>query len=139
MLYTENLNLKKPQPEDYAKIADLNENADKIDAAIASLMSKGVKFVMGTYTIETTNNSSSNPLILDVGFNPDLVIIYKSNNNNYRIAQNNSNSYVGAYSVPVILTNAYKTGEGYKIVENGFSVITAESSAVTQNYIAVKF
>lgn len=37
MLYTENLKLKKPQPEDYAKIADLNENADKIDAKFQNL------------------------------------------------------------------------------------------------------
>ena len=30
--YTDNYNLKKPAPEDFADIADLNENADKIDA-----------------------------------------------------------------------------------------------------------
>lgn len=32
--YTDNYNLKKPAPEDFADIADLNENADKIDAAL---------------------------------------------------------------------------------------------------------
>lgn len=32
--YTDNYNLKKPVPEDFADIADLNENADKIDAAL---------------------------------------------------------------------------------------------------------
>ena len=32
--YTENCKLKKPAPEDFADIADLNENADKIDAAL---------------------------------------------------------------------------------------------------------
>ena len=32
--YTENYKLKKPAPEDFADIADLNENADKIDAAL---------------------------------------------------------------------------------------------------------
>ena len=37
MLYTENLKLKKPQPEDYAKIADLNDNADAIDAKFQNL------------------------------------------------------------------------------------------------------
>ncbi len=31
--YTENYKLKKPAPEDFADIADLNENADKIDTA----------------------------------------------------------------------------------------------------------
>ena len=32
--YTENYKLKKPAPEDFADIADLNENADKIDTAL---------------------------------------------------------------------------------------------------------
>lgn len=32
--YTDNYNLKKPAPEDFVNIADLNENADKIDAAL---------------------------------------------------------------------------------------------------------
>ena len=32
--YTDNYNLKKPAPEDFADIADLNENADKIDVAL---------------------------------------------------------------------------------------------------------
>lgn len=32
--YTDNYKLKKPAPEDFADIADLNENADKIDAAL---------------------------------------------------------------------------------------------------------
>lgn len=32
--YTENYKLKKPAPEDFADIADLNENADKIDVAL---------------------------------------------------------------------------------------------------------
>ena len=32
--YTKNYKLKKPAPEDFADIADLNENADKIDAAL---------------------------------------------------------------------------------------------------------
>lgn len=32
--YTDNYNLKKPAPEDFVDIADLNENADKIDAAL---------------------------------------------------------------------------------------------------------
>ena len=32
--YTKNYKLKKPAPEDFADIADLNENTDKIDAAL---------------------------------------------------------------------------------------------------------
>lgn len=32
--YTDNYKLKKPAPEDFADVADLNENADKIDAAL---------------------------------------------------------------------------------------------------------
>lgn len=32
--YTDNYKLKKPAPDDFADIADLNENADKIDAAL---------------------------------------------------------------------------------------------------------
>lgn len=32
--YTDNYKLKKPAPEDFVDIADLNENADKIDAAL---------------------------------------------------------------------------------------------------------
>lgn len=133
MLYTANLNLKKPQPEDYAKIADLNENADKIDAAIANLMSKGVKFVTGTYTI----SSSNNPLTLDIGFTPDLVIIYKDSNNGSAVAQFNSTAQY-TY-IPVILTNAHKIVEGYKIVENGFMATVYASNSTTQYYIAFKF
>lgn len=37
MQYTENLNLKKPEPDDYARIDDLNENADAIDAKFQNL------------------------------------------------------------------------------------------------------
>ena len=132
MLYTENLNLKKPQPEDYAKIADFNENADKIDAAIASLMNKGVTFVTGTYTISPTNS----PLTLDIGFTPDLVIIYTNSNNGSAIAQFNSDAQY-TY-IPAILTNALE-GSGYKIVENGFIVSIYASVSTTQYYIAIKF
>lgn len=32
--YTDNYKLKKPAPEDFADVADLNENADKIDATL---------------------------------------------------------------------------------------------------------
>ena len=130
MLYTKNLNLKMPQPEDYAKIADLNENADKIDAAIANLLNKGVTFVTGTYTISSNNS----PLTLDVGFTPDLVIIYTANNNTNSIAQNSGST--NYKSIPVILTSAL-AGTGYQIVENGFSA-NVFSTEVTQYYIAIK-
>lgn len=33
--YTKNYNLKKPDPEDFVDVADLNENADAIDGALA--------------------------------------------------------------------------------------------------------
>ena len=38
--YTKNYKLKKPAPEDFADIADLNENTDKIDAALKDTMNK---------------------------------------------------------------------------------------------------
>ena len=34
--YTTNYNLKKPDPDDFVNIGDLNSNADLIDAALAA-------------------------------------------------------------------------------------------------------
>lgn len=133
MLYTANLNLKKPQPEDYAKIADLNENADKIDAAIANLMNKGTLIVTGTYNISPTNST----LALDVGFTPDLVIIYTAYNNQSGVAQSAGTAQY--QYIPVILSNAIVYTSGYKIVENGFIVVNSGNVTITQYYIAIKF
>ena len=36
MKYTEIYNLKKPEPTDFYNIADFNDNADKIDSALAA-------------------------------------------------------------------------------------------------------
>lgn len=37
MKYTEIYNLKKPEPTDFYNIADFNDNADKIDSALAAI------------------------------------------------------------------------------------------------------
>lgn len=51
--YTENLNLKKPAQTDFYNVDDFNDNADKIDAAIAKM---GSEVIQHTIPVSSWNN-----------------------------------------------------------------------------------
>ena len=143
MLYTENLNLKKPQPEDYAKIADLNENADKIDAAIASLMNK---INLLDYTIITGSFSVTFPVsttistTIELGKKPKFVIIYNYENNNREWVTVGTSEGRMAY-VPVILSNIIVDGSKSRITDTGFIHVGANSASnsVTHTFAYLAF
>ena len=73
MTKTQNYNLKKPEPNDPLRVADFNENADKIDAALVNLAGTAPKIAVGTYT---GNNSIINPVTVEVGFAPKMVFVW---------------------------------------------------------------
>lgn len=105
-----------------------------VDEAIKILANRKVSFVTGTITVSI----SSSGVDVNLGFNPDLVIIYMAGTNNaYNVAQQGAASYY-TY-VPAILTNNYiDDATHYKIVENGFFVPSLINGVVLY-YIAIKF
>lgn len=56
--YTTNYNLKKPAPTDFYDVADFNDNANKIDAAL-----QGLKAKLGTITLTYSNWVSLSPAV----------------------------------------------------------------------------
>ena len=66
MNYTENLNLKKPELSDPAKISDLNDNFDAIDEALAAVLpevtdadnGKFLRVVEGEWVASTVASAS---------------------------------------------------------------------------------
>ena len=92
---TQNYNLNKPESTDPLRVADFNQNADKIDAALKDLNTAvgtkaeqsavnalttavasagNCKIAAGTYK-GTNKYGSANPTKLEVGFAPKLVLI----------------------------------------------------------------
>ena len=86
MTKTQNYNLNKPEATDPLRLADFNQNADIIDAALknqandlavlsTTVASKGnCKIAVGSY-VGTNKYGSANPTKLEVGFAPKLVLI----------------------------------------------------------------
>ena len=85
MTKTQNYNLKKPEPTDPVQLADFNENADLIDAALVELSSR-LKVEFGSYV----GNGSFGPgtqNTLTFPFPPKVVIV---------VADTQSTSHPGA-------------------------------------------
>ena len=66
MLKTENYQLNKPEPADPLRLADFNENADIIDAALGAVPN----IATGTYTGDGTANRTIN-----LGFTPKAIFV----------------------------------------------------------------
>ena len=90
-----------------------------------------VKYVTGSFT------STEKLQTIEIGFTPDLVICYTSENNTNHVANGTGNASYN--SVPRVLTNSYPSSYG-KIVEGGFSFL-AKNDAMTTGvyYIAIRF
>lgn len=143
MLYTENLNLKKPQPEDYAKIADLNENADAIDAAIANLLNKinslDYTVISGSFSA-TFPASTTISTTIELGKKPKFVIIYNYENNNREYVSVGTSE--GRLSdIPVILSSTLVDGSKSRITDTGFVHVGANSlgSSITHTFAYLAF
>lgn len=92
------------------------------------------KVVSGKFTAV-----NSTDVDINVGFYPDLVIIYQTNNNALSPSASQANAY--NYQVPMILTKAYTSGSN-KVLSTGFRFKqsgTVSSSYSTLFYIAIKF
>lgn len=75
MQKTLNYNLNKPEPNDPLRVADFNENADKIDAALGALntaVAAGLKIETGSYN-GTGVCGSASPNKLTFPFPPKVV------------------------------------------------------------------
>lgn len=68
MKTTTNLQLNKPDPEDFADIQPINENADKIDAAIAERASLNSPAFTGTPTAPTQARTNKSTRIATTAF-----------------------------------------------------------------------
>ena len=89
------------------------------------------QFITGSFRA-----SSSNTLYtIDVGFKPDLVLIYNAENNYSAVA--GSDASADYIYVPRVLTNSYFSEYG-GIVENGFT-LNFSANSVDINYIAIRF
>ena len=77
MTKTINYNLNKPEPNDPLRVADFNENADKIDAALGNLNTAMgqmavPKMAVGTYKGTGENKQQT----IALGFRPKAVIAW---------------------------------------------------------------
>ena len=88
----------------------------------------GVKFKAGRASLDRYSR-----VTINVGFKPDLAIIYSRNNNSGFPAISDNAGAVNT-NIPVIVTSAY-TGE-WALVDNGIFCQKAECEIY---YIAVKF
>ena len=142
MLYTENLKLKKPQPEDYAKIADLNENADKIDEVIANLLNKinSLNYTVISGSFSATFTSSPISTTIELGKKPKFVIIYNYGNNN-RDWVTVSTSEGRLSDIPVILSSTLVNDSKSRITDTGFVHVGANStgSSITHTFAYLAF
>lgn len=102
------------------------------EAFLAGQKGCGTKFKTGSYTHES---SIATTLTVDVGFTPDVVIVYQDYNNHQNVATS-STSTARYNNVPKILTAEYKTSTD-GIIENGFN--TYVYGEYTLYYIAIKF
>lgn len=106
------------------------------EAFLAGQKGCGTKFKTGSYTNDDSRYNKT--IIIDVGFTPDIVILYTELNNEQYIATT-ANTTARFNHVPKILTAAFTNiDDSYgRIKENGFSsYINAGTSLY---YIAIKF
>lgn len=96
------------------------------------------KFVTGTYT--TVNSATSEGFEVDVGFTPDLVLIYQGGYNNSRDIANGDDATAYKNFVPAVLTKAYSnnTVDSFHLTNTGFHVPGGVANK-TVHYIAIKF
>lgn len=86
--YTTNLNLEKPAPTDYVDIAVFNENADKIDTAVAGKANKPTiltaSLTAGSTSLNFNNAAIKTDSTIDVyvsvyGVSPTAMVVSNGN------------------------------------------------------------
>lgn len=104
-----------------------------IDNQIKVLYEVGkTKVVAGSFTTVTAGSID----IIELGFQPDLVICYNTANNGYMISSESTVEGIGYDEVPKIFSRAYSHSDG-KIINNGFQV-KAWSDNKKIYYVAIK-
>ena len=102
----------------------------------------GEKIVSNTGARVVTGNFTSNDdlvMPIDVGFKPDLVIIYNAmNNSQLYVASSDTGVCYGGW-IPRILTQAYSYPGGGEITDNGFTFRPVANKGGTTYYMAIQF
>lgn len=131
MQQTQNYKLNKPETTDVFTPAPLNENADKLEAALAGLdgrvtVLEGRKIAVGTY-----KGANDSGLTVELGFRPILVYA--------------RNVHIGSAYAALAVTGEDATGmgggPGLTILDNGFRVhksnVSLYDGSSTYNYVAI--
>ena len=131
MQQTETYKLNKPETTDVFTPAPLNENADKLEAALAGIDSRVTvlearKLVVGTY-----KGGQESTLTVELGFRPIMVLA--------------RNAHIGYQYTALAVTGQNATGangaSGLVILDNGFRVHKSNTAVYdgtgTYNYIAI--
>lgn len=105
---TANLKLHKWVKSDPIKMAEFNENFQKIDAAIAA----GAKIATGSY-VGTGTYGASNPCSLTFDFPPQIVFVTSATdyNSDFFIRGSNRSTFLASTSSTAIYYNAINWGE----------------------------
>lgn len=126
MEQTETYGLNKPGPDDPLSPAPLNENADKLEAALAALTARvktleAVRYKRGTYT--GTGSSQT----VSVGFTPSAVLVSEA-----RLA--------GECTLAVTGSPATDNNGKVSIVSGGFqlSFLSLNTKNTTYHYVALR-
>ena len=120
MTKTGNYNLNKPEPTDPLRLADFNENADIIDAALAAVPS----FVTGTYTGDGTTNRT-----IELGFTPKAVFVCNNQGATAHVGSSVSWMIYGGLALPDCPVQ--RSGKkALSIVSGGFQVTYYSDAAL---------
>lgn len=133
MQQTQNYKLNKPETSDLFTPIPLNENADKLDAALARMdgaaagLDQRVQvlelrhFTVGTYAGDDTESR-----VIDLGFTPQAVFVFRAYSDEMPLAVTGYPAYVRPSS-----SSHYVA---FSIVENGFQTGWIGYNARNSNY-----
>lgn len=131
MEQTETYGLNKPGPDDALSPAPLNENADKLEAALAALTARVKTLERTHYSCGYYIGNGSSPRTISVGFTPSAVLLH-------RASIGTSASALAVYGSPAKSSGSIRL----EIVSGGFKVngtdFNSSSTGSYYHYIALR-
>lgn len=129
MEQTETYGLNKPGPDDPLSPAPLNENADKLEAALAALTARVKTLERTHYSCGYYIGNGSSPRTISVGFTPSAVLVRYAN-------------FTTGVTALAVSGHSATGGGTLAIVSGGFQVsgsdLNTKSSSSVYHYIALR-
>ena len=118
---TQNYNLNKPEVTDPLRLADFNQNADILDAALGALVGRS-RVVVGSFIGDNTSKRTQN-----LGFTPQFILILSKYNGKPYLT-------VATANIGVVLTDSGFFADDSRCVEGGVYICTTGNNSKDGNY-----